>query len=74
MEDLQLVSCARSRWKAGSLHFKTHRGDIVHRPSQIDYICISKRSRSSLLSFGVTAPDLLMLDFDHALLHCTLDV
>jgi hypothetical protein len=36
LTDLDLVSAAQSRWKAASLHFKTHKGDEVHRPSQID--------------------------------------
>ena len=27
------ASAAQSRWKAASLHFKTHKGDEVHRPS-----------------------------------------
>ena len=47
LTDLDLVSAAQSRWKAASLHFKTHKGGEVHRPSQIDYILVSKRSVSA---------------------------
>ena len=36
LTDLGLVSAAQSRWKAASFHFKTHKGDEVHQPSQID--------------------------------------
>ena len=49
LTDLDLVSAAQSRWKAGSLlHFKTHKGDEVHRPSHIDYDLMSKRSVSAI--------------------------
>ena len=34
LTDLDLVSAAQSRWKASSLHSKTHKGGEVHRPSK----------------------------------------
>ena len=68
-----LVSAAQSRWKAASLHFKTHKGDEVHRPSHIDYVLVSKRSVSAVQAFGVAAPDELMIDYGHSILFCDLD-
>jgi hypothetical protein len=74
LTDLNLVSAAQSRWKAASLHFKTHKGDAVHQPSHIDYILISSRSVSAIKAFGVAAPADLMIDYDHSILFCDLDV
>jgi hypothetical protein len=55
LTDLGLVSAAQSRRKAARLHFKTHKGDKVHRPSQIDYILVSKRGGSAVQAFGIVA-------------------
>ena len=74
LTDLSLTSAAQSRWKSASLHFKTHKGDEVHRPSHIDYILISNRSVSAIKAFGVAAPVDLMVDYDHSVLFCDLDV
>jgi hypothetical protein len=74
LTDLSLVSAAQSKWKAASLHFKTHKGDAVHQPSHIDYILISSRSVSAIKAFGVAAPADLMIDYDHSILFCDLDV
>ena len=74
LTDLSLVSAAQSRWKAASLHFKTRKGDAVHQPSHIDYILISSRSVSAIKAFGVAAPADLMIDYDHSILFCDLDV
>ena len=74
LTDLSLVSAAQSRWKAASLHFKTHKGDAVHQPSHIDYILISSRSVSAIKAFGIAAPAELMIDYDHSVLFCDLDV
>ena len=74
LTDWDMVSAAQSRWKAASLHFKTHKGGEVHRPSQIDCILVSKRSVSAVQAFGVAAPDDLMVDYDHSILFCDLDV
>ena len=59
---------------AAGLHFKTHKGDKVHRPSQTDYILVSKRGVSAVQAFGIAAPDDLMINYDHAILFCDLDV
>ena len=56
------------------MHFKTHKGDEVHRPSHIDYILLSKRSVSAVQAFGVAAPEDLMIDYVHSILFCDLDV
>ena len=56
------------------MHFKTHKGNEVHRPSHIDYILESKRSVSAVKAFGVAAPADLMIDSDHPTLFCDLDV
>ena len=74
LTDLNLTSAAQSRWKAASLHFKTRKGDEVHQPSHIDYIMVSSRSVSAIKSFGVAAPADLMVDYDHSILFCDLDV
>ena len=74
LTDLSLVSAAQSRWKAASLHFKTRKGDEVHQPSHIDYVMISSRSVSAIKAFGVAAPPDLMVDYDHSILFCDLDV
>ena len=74
LTDLDLVSAAQSRWKANSLHFKTHEGDEVYQPSQIDYILVSKRGVSAVQAFGISAPDDLMIGFDHAIMLCDLSV
>ena len=74
LTDLSLVSAAQSRWKAASLHFKTHKGDAVHQPSHIDYILVSSRSVSAIKAFGMSAPAELMVDYDHSVLFCDLDV
>ena len=74
LTDLDMTSAAQSRWKAASLHFKTHKGDEVHRPSHIDYVLVSKRSVSAIKAFGVAAPADLMIDYDHSILFCDLDV
>ena len=64
----------RADGKAASLHFKTRKGDEVHQPSHIDYIMVSSRSVSAIKSFGVAAPADLMVDYDHSILFCDLDV
>ena len=48
--------------------------DEVHQPSHIDYVLVSKRSVSAIKAFGVTAPADLMVDYDHSILFCDLDV
>ena len=68
------MSAAQSRWKAASLHFKTRKGDKVHQPSHIDYVMVSSRSVSAIKAFGVAAPPDLMVDYDHSILFCDLDV
>ena len=72
--DLNMTSAAQSRWKAASLHFKTHKGDEVHQPSHIDYVLVSQRSVSAINAFGVAAPADLMVDYDHSIIFCDLDV
>ena len=75
LTDLSLVSAAQRRWKAASLHFKTrNKGDEVHQPSHIDYIMVPSRSVSAIKAFGVAAPADLMVDYDHSVLFCDLDV
>ena len=74
LTDLSLVSAAQSRWKAASLHFKTRKGDEVHQPSHIDYVMISSRSVSAIKEFGIATPPDLMVDYDHSILFCDLDV
>ena len=45
LTDLDLVSAAHSRWKAASLHFKTHKGDeVTVRRKQITSWCRSVAS------------------------------
>ena len=72
--DLNMASAAQSRWKAASLHFKTHKGDELHQSSHIDYVLVSKRSVNAIKAFGVTAPADLMVDYDHSILFCDLGV
>ena len=74
LTDLNMASAAQSRWKASSLHFKTHKGDEVHQLSHIDYVLVPKRSVSAIKAFGVAAPADLMVDYDHSILFCDLDV
>ena len=71
LTDLDMASAAQCRWKAASLHFKTHKGDEVHRPFHIDYILVSKRSVSAVKAFGVAAPADLMIDYDHSIISVT---
>ena len=46
----------------------------MHRPSHIDYILVSKRSISRVQAFGIAALEDLMIDYDHSILFCDLDV
>ena len=66
-------NCARI-YRANGAHFKTHKGDAAHQPSHIDYILISSRSVSAIKAFGIAAPAELMIDYDHSVLFCDLDV
>ena len=56
------------------MYFKTRKGDEVHQPSHIDYIMVSSRSVSAIKAFGVAAPADLMVDYDHSILFCDMDV
>ena len=46
----------------------------MYQPSHIDYILISSRSVGAIKAFGVAAPVGLMVDYDHSILFCDLDV